>query len=97
MTNRHVSSREVDVEVDDDTVILTGYVAAEEERAFAEELAKSVGGVEKVENRILLRPADLESAGVPNTVRPPEGETETTPEPETPEEPPLLEPIDPVE
>jgi hyperosmotically inducible periplasmic protein len=87
LTNRHVSIREVNVEVDDDIVILTGYVADEEQRAFAEELARSVGGVKEVENHILLRPPDLETAGVPNTVRPPEGE----------QEPPLLEPIDPVE
>lgn len=97
MMNRHISIRDVGVEVDDDVTVLTGYVAAEEERAFAEELAKSVGGVEEVENRILLRPAELDSVGVPNTVRPPEAEGGEEAEGAEDEESLMLEPLEPLD
>ena len=55
LINRHLSIREMDVEVDDGIVILSGSVNSEEKRELAAQIADSVRGVAEVRNNILVR------------------------------------------
>lgn len=48
----------IDLEVDRDTVQLNGFVDTEEERARAEEIARSIKGVTVVKNNLRLQPHD---------------------------------------
>jgi hyperosmotically inducible protein len=48
----------IDLEVDRDTVQLNGWVDTEEERARAEEVARSIKGVASVKNNLKLQPHD---------------------------------------
>jgi hyperosmotically inducible periplasmic protein len=50
------SAWEVSVESHDGTVLLSGFVETEEERAEAERIVAQVDGVEEVRNHIELRP-----------------------------------------
>jgi hyperosmotically inducible periplasmic protein len=50
------SAWDVSVESNDGTVLLSGFVDSEEERAEAERLVAQVDGVEEVRNNIELRP-----------------------------------------
>jgi len=52
--NRHISIRDMNVEVQDGVCYLTGRVNTEEERELAEELALGVQGIYQVENHITL-------------------------------------------
>lgn len=52
LLNKHLNSREIDVEVNDGVVILTGSVNTEEERQLAEDITRSLGGVTNVRNEL---------------------------------------------
>lgn len=52
--NKHLSLRDVDVEVEDGVCVLTGTVNTAEEKELAETLAQSVKGVHEVRNEIRL-------------------------------------------
>ncbi len=54
--NRHLSTREIDVEVDDGICILTGSVNSTEKQAVAAQIARSIHGVQEVRNYITVRP-----------------------------------------
>jgi osmotically-inducible protein OsmY len=55
LLNRHISIRELDVEVDDGVCVLTGVVDSEAQRTLAAKLAESIRGVSKVQNDVRLR------------------------------------------
>jgi osmotically-inducible protein OsmY len=55
LLNRHLSIRELDVEVNEGVVILTGSVNEDRERVLATNLAQSIQGVNEVRNEISLR------------------------------------------
>ncbi|MCF6286686.1 MAG: BON domain-containing protein, partial [Candidatus Hydrogenedentes bacterium] len=54
--NRHLSTREIDVEVDDGICILTGSVNSTEKQAVAAQIARSIHGVQEVRTYITVRP-----------------------------------------
>lgn len=58
LLNRHLSIRELDVEVDDGICILTGTVNSEEKKELAGQIADSIQGVSAVRNEIAVRPGD---------------------------------------
>jgi len=55
LLNRHLSIRELDVEVDDGIVILSGSVNSEEKKELAGQIADAINGVTEVRNNILVR------------------------------------------
>lgn len=55
LLNRHLSIRELDVEVDDGICILTGSVNSEAKKELAGEIASSIRGVGEVRNNIIVR------------------------------------------
>lgn len=57
--NRHLSTREVDIEVDDGICILTGSVNSPEKQKVAADIARSIRGVREVRNYITVRPEDI--------------------------------------
>lgn len=71
--NRHLSIRELDIEVDDGICILTGSVDSEQERALAGSVAESIQGVNDVRNDIQVR---ADTLVIPPADRP----VETAPE-----------------
>ncbi len=54
LLNRHLSIRDLDVDVVNGTAVLTGSVNTEEQRKLAEEITRSLGGVQDVRNEIKL-------------------------------------------
>jgi osmotically-inducible protein OsmY len=54
LLNRHLSIRDLDVDVVSGTAVLTGSVNTEEQRKLAEEITRSLGGVQDVRNEIKL-------------------------------------------
>ncbi|GMW03651.1 MAG: hypothetical protein AMXMBFR84_47850 [Candidatus Hydrogenedentota bacterium] len=54
LLNRRVSIRNLSVDVVDATCILTGTVDADEQKQVAEDIALSIAGVEKVDNKITI-------------------------------------------
>lgn len=54
LLNRHLSIRDLDVDVVNGTAVLTGNVNTEEQRKLAEEITRSLGGVQDVRNEIKL-------------------------------------------
>jgi osmotically-inducible protein OsmY len=58
--NRHLSTRELDVEVDDGICILTGSVNSPEKQRVAEDIARSIQGVREVQNHITVRARNAE-------------------------------------
>ena len=54
--NRHLKLFEFDIEVDGSTVILSGSVEESIDKDLAEEVARGVEGVSKVDNRIIVEP-----------------------------------------
>lgn len=52
-----LASEQIAVTAQGDTVVLSGTVGTADERQRAESLARSVKGVEKIDNRIEVRPA----------------------------------------
>lgn len=56
--NRHLSIRELNVEVDDGICILTGTVNSEGKKELAGQIADSIAGVSEVRNNIIVRPGD---------------------------------------
>ena len=55
LLNRHLSIRELDVEVDDGIVILSGSVNSEEKKELAGQIADAIRGVNEVRNNIVVR------------------------------------------
>lgn len=56
LLNRHITVRNLDIEVNNGVAILSGGVNTEEERKLAEELTRSLGGVTDVRNEIQINP-----------------------------------------
>lgn len=56
--NRHLNPFRIDTEVENGTVYLDGTVESDIDRDLAGEIAKSVGGVVKVENRLQVEAMD---------------------------------------
>lgn len=59
LLNRHLSIRELDVEVDDGICILTGSVNSEAKKELAGQIADSIQGVGEVRNNIVVREGDI--------------------------------------
>ncbi len=55
--NPALQSYQLDVDVDDDTVVLTGTVDSHVEKRLAERIARQADGVERIDNRIDVNPA----------------------------------------
>jgi len=55
LLNSHISIRELDIEVDDGIVIMTGSVNSEEKKELAGEIANAIRGVNEVRNNIIVR------------------------------------------
>tara|TARA_R110001592_G_scaffold265867_2_gene531458 strand:- start:954 stop:1901 length:948 start_codon:yes stop_codon:yes gene_type:complete len=55
LLNRHLSTRELDVEVDDGICFLSGTVNSPEKQEVAEQIARSIQGVREVRNNITVR------------------------------------------
>jgi osmotically-inducible protein OsmY len=55
-TNPALEARAIDVDVEGDTVVLTGTVETPIEKALAESIARSTQGVERVDNRLKVDP-----------------------------------------
>ncbi|WP_150306165.1 BON domain-containing protein [Pseudomonas saliphila] len=51
-TNRNLSPFSIDVEVEGDTAVLTGDVESNVEKDLAEQIAKDIEGIEKVDNQL---------------------------------------------
>jgi hyperosmotically inducible periplasmic protein len=91
--NRHLSSRRVDVEIDDGVCILTGTVESEPEKQLAESIAVNTQGVSSVRNEIVVRngitlenkqfealePSDTEANRAPAVLSGPRGTVTSTP------------------
>ncbi|MBI4558743.1 MAG: BON domain-containing protein [Candidatus Hydrogenedentes bacterium] len=62
LLHRHLRIRDVDIEVEDGTCILSGTVDTEDERKLAESVAKAIQGVKEVRNdlRVRAEPTELE-------------------------------------
>lgn len=90
MLNRHLSIRELDVEVNEGIVILTGSVNSEDERALAANMAESIGGVNEVRNEITLRDPLETAAATAEPVNPVQLEG-SEPDEYVPEERPTVE------
>lgn len=56
LDNREVAGTSVKVETLNGTVMLSGFAKSEREKAVAEDLARSVKGVNSVRNQIVVRP-----------------------------------------
>ncbi len=56
LLNKHLNSMEIDTVVKNQTVFLSGNVDTEVEKDLAGEIAKSIEGVEEVENKLTVRP-----------------------------------------
>ena len=54
LLNRHLSIRDLDVEVQNGVAVLTGNVNTKQERKLAEEITRSLGGITDVKNDIKL-------------------------------------------
>lgn len=61
LLNRHVSIRDLAVEVEDGTTILGGTVDSDTQRELAQQIAQNIQGVLKVENNIKVKSVELES------------------------------------
>ena len=55
-TDREVGGNAIDVKVENGHVTLTGSVRSERQKSRAENVAKKVKGVEKVENKLVIAP-----------------------------------------
>ncbi len=91
--NRHLSSRRVDVEIDDGVCILTGTVESEPEKQLAESIAVNTQGVSSVRNEIVVRnditlenklfeplePTDGTESSAPSVLSGPRGAVTSTP------------------
>lgn len=66
LLNRHLSTRELDVEVDDGICILTGSVNSEEKQQVAEHIARSIQGVREVRNYITVRALEEGGTSTPS-------------------------------
>lgn len=53
-TNRNLSPFSIDVEVEGDTAVLTGKVESDVEKDLAEQIAKDIDGIEKVDNQLTV-------------------------------------------
>ena len=67
LLNRHLSIRELDVEVDDGICILTGSVNSPEKRELAGQVAENIQGVHEVRNYIAVRPGGEVVVPAPNS------------------------------
>ena len=82
--NRHLSIRELDVEVDDGIVMLSGSVNSEEKKELAAQIADSVNGVGEVRNNIIVREGgelvvpSVKEAVEPDAIGRPETDTDTS-------------------
>jgi len=77
--NRHLSGREIKVEVDDGICILTGTVDTAQEQALAEAVADSIHGVDRVQNDIRVREAVVLLEGIDPVEEPLDAPCEGTP------------------
>lgn len=91
LLNRHLSTREVDVEVDDGICILTGSVNSEEKQRVAGDIARSIQGVKDVRNHITVRGNESSTGGADDSTAG-DGDAEMDDAPEV-----VLEGIDPEE
>lgn len=66
LLNRHLSTREVDVEVDDGICILTGSVNSVEKQEVAAQIARSIQGVREVQNFITVRDSEVPGDATPS-------------------------------
>ena len=66
LLNRHLSTRELDVEVDDGICILTGSVNSEEKQQVAEHIARSIQGDREVRNYITVRALEEGGTSTPS-------------------------------
>ena len=55
LADKMVNSLDISVETVKGRVLLAGYVKSNDERRHAEELARSVGGVREVSNKLVIR------------------------------------------
>ncbi|MBI2423392.1 MAG: BON domain-containing protein [Candidatus Hydrogenedentes bacterium] len=60
VVNRHLSIRELDVEVNDGVCYLTGSVASEDRRELAGQIAGNLQGITEVDNQITVRSGEAE-------------------------------------
>ncbi|MCB1703706.1 MAG: BON domain-containing protein [Halioglobus sp.] len=67
--NRHLNNFTIDPEVVGSTVILTGKVESDVDKALAEQLALGIDGVSEVENRLTVVTADEARSGKPEGER----------------------------
>lgn len=56
LVEKNLSSFKISVETKDNTVILSGFVDSAEQKARAEKIATSVGGVKSVKNALVVKP-----------------------------------------
>ncbi len=56
LLNKHLNSMEIDTVVKNNTVFLSGNVDTDVEKDLAGEIAKSIEGVDEVENKLTVRP-----------------------------------------
>jgi hyperosmotically inducible periplasmic protein len=56
LVEKNFSSLKVSVETKDNTVILSGFVDSEEQKARAEKIAMGVSGVKSVKNALVVKP-----------------------------------------
>ena len=61
--NRHLNNFSIDPEVNGSTVVLTGKVESEVDKALAEQLAKGIDGISEVTNRLVVVPGEQARAG----------------------------------
>ncbi|MBI2435017.1 MAG: BON domain-containing protein [Candidatus Hydrogenedentes bacterium] len=88
LVNRHLSIRELDVEVEGGICFLSGNVDAASERDLAGSVAKAIKGVGEVRNQIQIRPGARLAPPATNTPSP----LDATPAPTAPEAPAVAPP-----
>ncbi len=56
LVNRHLNNFTIDTHVNDGVVTLSGSVKSDVDKDLAQEIAKGIGGVEQVENNLIVKP-----------------------------------------